>query len=120
MADKDLPSWAARLREERVRRLWSQKVTAARLRSAADEQTRARLPPRESIQRYIRDYEAGRHFPGDQGSVQWAGGGGFGIVGLVVPSAKAGAVRSVGGDPVRRPRRCAAGGGDGGSGMGTR
>ena len=65
MAGKDLPSWATRLREERVRRLWSQKVMAIRLRSAADEQTRARLPPTESIQRYIRDYEAGRHFPGD-------------------------------------------------------
>ena len=65
MSGKDLPSWAVRLREERVRRLWSQKVTAARLRGAADEHTRALLPPTESIQRYIRDYEAGRHFPGD-------------------------------------------------------
>jgi hypothetical protein len=65
MAGKDLPPWAIRLREERVRRLWSQKVMAARLRSAADEQTRACIPPTESVQRYIRDYEAGRHFPGD-------------------------------------------------------
>lgn len=65
MAGKDLPSWAVRLREERLRRLWSQKATAARLRNAADERTRARLPPIESIQRYIRGYEAGRHFPGD-------------------------------------------------------
>ena len=65
MAGKDLPWWAVRLREERVRRLWSQKVAAARLRNAADEHTRALLPPTESIQRYIRDYEAGRHFPGD-------------------------------------------------------
>src|SRR5215813_1841966 len=65
MPGKDLPSWAIRLREERLSRLWSQKVTAARLRAAADERTRAFLPPTESIQRYIRDYEAGRHFPGD-------------------------------------------------------
>ena len=65
MAGKDLPPWAIRLREERVRRLWSQKAMAARLRSAADEQTRACIPPTESVQRYIRDYEAGRHFPGD-------------------------------------------------------
>lgn len=65
MPGKDLPSWVIRLREERLSRLWSQKVTAARLRAAADEHTRAFLPPTESIQRYIRDYEAGRHFPGD-------------------------------------------------------
>src|SRR5215470_6618658 len=65
MPGKDLPSWAIRLREERLSRLWSQKVAAARLRAAADEHTRACLPPTESIQRYIRDYEAGRHFPGD-------------------------------------------------------
>jgi tetratricopeptide (TPR) repeat protein len=65
MAGNDLPSWAVRLREERVRRLWSQKIMAVCLRNAADEQTQDRLPPRASIQRYIRDYEAGRHFPGD-------------------------------------------------------
>jgi hypothetical protein len=65
MPGEDLPSWAIRLREERVRRLWSQKVMAARLRGAADERTRALLPPTESIQRYIRGYEAGRHFPRD-------------------------------------------------------
>jgi hypothetical protein len=65
MAGDDLPSWAIRLREERVRRLWSQKVMAVCLRNAADEQTQDRLPPRVSIQRYVRDYEAGRHFPGD-------------------------------------------------------
>jgi hypothetical protein len=65
MPSDELPSWAIRLREERVTRLWSQKVMAARLRGAADEHTRALLPPTESIQRYIRDYEAGRHLPGD-------------------------------------------------------
>jgi hypothetical protein len=63
--DKVLPRWAVRLREERTRRLWSQKITAVRLRAAADGQTRATLPDVESIQRYIRDYEAGKHFPGD-------------------------------------------------------
>jgi len=61
----DRPLWAARLRDERNRRLWSQKETAVRLRNAADEQTRARLPDLASIQRYVRDYEAGKHRPGD-------------------------------------------------------
>jgi hypothetical protein len=65
MADKELPLWAVRLRQERIRRLWSQKATAIRLRDAADEQTRAVLPAIDSIQRYVRDYEAGKHFPGD-------------------------------------------------------
>jgi hypothetical protein len=53
---------AGRLREER---LWSQKVMAARLRDAADERTRARLPSVENIARRVRGYEAGDHFPGD-------------------------------------------------------
>ena len=38
---------------------------AVRLRDAADERTRAVLPAIDSIQRYVRDYEAGRHAPGD-------------------------------------------------------
>jgi len=63
--DQGLPPWAVRLRQERTRRLWSQKITAVRLRTAADEHTRAVLPSVESIQRYVRDYEAGKHFPGD-------------------------------------------------------
>jgi hypothetical protein len=33
----ELPVWAARIREERVKRLWSQKATAVRLRDAADD-----------------------------------------------------------------------------------
>ncbi len=65
MADNELPSWAIRLRRERTSRLWSQKDTAVRLRKAADSQTQAGLPDVESIQRYVRAYEAGRHFPGD-------------------------------------------------------
>jgi hypothetical protein len=65
MTDRELPPWAIRLREERVRRLWSQKVTAVRMRDAADERARATLPDIESIQRYVRAYEAGRHIPGD-------------------------------------------------------
>jgi hypothetical protein len=56
---------AGRLREERVRRLWSQKEMAARLRDAADAPTRARLPSAENIARRVRGYEAGDHFPGD-------------------------------------------------------
>jgi hypothetical protein len=65
MDDSELPLWAVRLRGERTSRLWSQKDTAVRLRKAADSQTQAGLPDVESIQRYVRAYEAGRHFPGD-------------------------------------------------------
>lgn len=65
MTGGELPSWAIRLREERTSRLWSQKLTAVHLRDAADERTRAALPAVDSIQRYVRDYEAGRHAPGD-------------------------------------------------------
>src|SRR5580700_6307406 len=65
MKGNELPPWAVRLRQERTRRLWSQKATAIRLRDAADTQTRGSLPDVESIQRYVRAYEAGRHIPGD-------------------------------------------------------
>jgi hypothetical protein len=60
-----LPFWAARLREERVKRLWSQKGTAARLRDAADDYTRARLPSVENIQRRVRGHESGANHPSD-------------------------------------------------------
>ena len=65
MAGAELPAWAIRLRQERVRRLWSQKDTAIRLRNAADEKTRAVLPGVESLRRYVRGYEAAQHLPGD-------------------------------------------------------
>lgn len=65
MASNERPLWAVRLRRERISRLWSQKETAVRLRNAADSATRASLPDTESIQRYIRAYEAGHHSPGD-------------------------------------------------------
>jgi hypothetical protein len=61
----ELPLWAARIREERVKRLWSQKLTAVRLRDAADEYTRARLPSIENIKRRIRGHESGQNYPGD-------------------------------------------------------
>ena len=61
----ELPFWAARLREERVKRLWSQKDTAVRLRDAADEHTRARLPTVENIQRRVRGHESGANYPSD-------------------------------------------------------
>ena len=60
-----LPLWAVRIRDERTRRLWSQKATAVRLRDAADEHTRARLPSVENIKRRVRDHESGGHHPGD-------------------------------------------------------
>jgi hypothetical protein len=65
MTGQGLPAWAARLREERLRRLWIQKTTAVRLRDAADEHTRARLPSVENIQRLVRGHESGKHVPGD-------------------------------------------------------
>ena len=61
----EVPSWAGRLRDERLKRLWSQKVTAARLREAADEHTRARLPSLENVARRVRGHEAGEHCPND-------------------------------------------------------
>jgi hypothetical protein len=61
----DLPLWAGRIRAERTKRLWSQKVTAVRLRDAADEFTRARLPSVENIKRRVRGHEAGENHPGD-------------------------------------------------------
>jgi hypothetical protein len=65
MEGKELPAWSVRLREERTRRLWSQKGMATRLRDAADEQARRSLPPVESIQRYVRSYESGQYLPGE-------------------------------------------------------
>jgi hypothetical protein len=59
------PEWAIRLAQERAMRGWSQKEMAARLRAAATPAEHARLPSPESLRRYIRDYEAGRHFPRD-------------------------------------------------------
>jgi hypothetical protein len=60
----ELPLWAVRLREERLRRLWSQKIISARLRDAADEHTRAQLPSIENIKRRVRCHEAGENYPG--------------------------------------------------------
>ena len=61
----ELPLWAARIREERIKRLWSQKVVAVRLRDAADEDTRASLPSIENIKRRVRGHESGQNQPGD-------------------------------------------------------
>jgi 2'-5' RNA ligase len=63
--DGELPAWAIRLRDERKNRLWSQKTMAIRLIRAADVGTRRSLPSVESVQRYVRGYEAGDHRPGD-------------------------------------------------------
>ncbi|MEU8270463.1 transcriptional regulator [Sphaerisporangium sp. NPDC049002] len=62
---KDVPIWAARLRAERRKRLWTQREMAKRLADAADEHTHARLPTRESLIRNIKDWEAGNHRPKD-------------------------------------------------------
>ncbi|MCG5219383.1 transcriptional regulator [Streptosporangium sp. KLBMP 9127] len=59
------PAWVNRLRNERRRRLWTQREMAKELAEAADEHTRARLPARDSLIRMIKDWEAGRHKPKD-------------------------------------------------------
>jgi hypothetical protein len=64
MTDKR-PEWATRLAQERALRGWSQKGMAARLRAAATATEQAQLPSPDSLRRYIRDHEAGRHFPRD-------------------------------------------------------
>lgn len=65
LEDVPLPAWSRRVRDERVKRLWSQKMMAVKLRQAADGSVRASLPSVDSVQRYVRAYEAGRHIPGD-------------------------------------------------------
>ncbi|MFI6322481.1 hypothetical protein ACIBG8_33435 [Nonomuraea sp. NPDC050556] len=58
-------SMSARLRAERERRNWSVKDMAARLRAAADPDTRARMPTNESLRRMIRSWESGQHEPSE-------------------------------------------------------
>jgi hypothetical protein len=47
----DPPSWAARLREERCKRGWSQRQMALRIYRAADERVQAGLPRVEHLSR---------------------------------------------------------------------
>ena len=61
----DPPSWAARLREERRKRGWSQRQMALRIYRAADERVQAGLPRVEHIVRRIVGYESGAHRPRD-------------------------------------------------------
>lgn len=61
----DVPPWAARLRAERRDRDWSQRDLARELVEAANEETRSRLPGRESIVRSVKKWEAGEHQPKD-------------------------------------------------------
>lgn len=61
----EVPPWAARLRAERRDREWSQRDLARELAEAASEETRSRLPERESIVRNIKNWEAGEHQPKD-------------------------------------------------------
>jgi transcriptional regulator with XRE-family HTH domain len=59
------PAWAARLREERCKRGWSQRQMALRIYRAADERVQAGLPRVEHIVRRIVSYESGTHRPRD-------------------------------------------------------
>ncbi|MBW8484105.1 helix-turn-helix domain-containing protein [Actinomadura parmotrematis] len=61
----DTPTMAHRLRHERRQRMWSQKEMAAKLREAAAPHLRRRLPELETLQRYVRSYEAADHRPRD-------------------------------------------------------
>ncbi|GAA3000471.1 hypothetical protein [Streptosporangium longisporum] len=61
----ETPLWAVRLREERRNRGWSHRDMAKELAGAASEETRSRLPARESIVRNIKNWETGKHRPKD-------------------------------------------------------
>ncbi|GAA3225025.1 transcriptional regulator [Nonomuraea helvata] len=65
MEDQERPAWAARLQAERRARLWGIKTMAAQLAAAADARTRATLPHRTSLARYVRWWEKGEHAPGE-------------------------------------------------------
>lgn len=71
MAD-EVPPWAARLRDERRSRQWSQRDMAKRLMEVATEETRRSLPLRKSIVRNIGNWEAGKHEPKDPYRVLYA------------------------------------------------
>jgi hypothetical protein len=58
-------SGPVRLRNQRVRRLCSQEVAAARLHDAADDRIRAQLPSLESMTGRVRNYEASDYLPCD-------------------------------------------------------
>jgi hypothetical protein len=61
----ETPPWAARLREERCKRGWSQRQMALRIYRAADEGVQAGLPRIEHIVRRIVSYESAAHRPRD-------------------------------------------------------
>lgn len=64
-ASPETPPWAVRLREERRNRGWSHRDMAKKLTEAASQETRGRLPARESIIRNIKNWETGKHQPKD-------------------------------------------------------
>ncbi|NUW33414.1 XRE family transcriptional regulator [Nonomuraea sp. SMC257] len=66
------PAWAARLREHRRQRCWSQTDMAKALANAADARLRPHLPVRASLARMIREWEAGRAEPRDPYPVLYA------------------------------------------------
>ncbi|WP_406312209.1 hypothetical protein OHA77_26790 [Streptosporangium sp. NBC_01639] len=67
---RKVPPWAARLREERRERGWTQREMAKRLADAASGDVR--LPERDSLIRRIKDWEAGNHRPKDPYPVLYA------------------------------------------------
>ncbi|ETK31656.1 helix-turn-helix domain-containing protein [Microbispora sp. ATCC PTA-5024] len=61
----DIPLWAARLRALRESRVWSRPDLAARLRGAASEDERDRLPSPAAFAETVRRWESGERRPGD-------------------------------------------------------
>ncbi|GAA0390041.1 hypothetical protein GCM10009530_46550 [Microbispora corallina] len=61
----DIPLWAARLRALRESRVWSRSDLAARLRGAASEDERDRLPSLTAFADTVRRWESGERRPGD-------------------------------------------------------
>lgn len=58
------PAWAARIREARRARMWSQRDMARRIHNAA-QLAGVAVPGVQSLRQMVSDWEAGRHRPSD-------------------------------------------------------
>ncbi|GII54244.1 hypothetical protein Pth03_26330 [Planotetraspora thailandica] len=65
MISIDVPIWAARLRVLRESRLWSRHGLGCRLREAADEEERDRLPSADTLAEIVREWECGERRPSE-------------------------------------------------------
>ncbi|MEV4097167.1 hypothetical protein [Streptosporangium saharense] len=62
---REVPAWAARLRDERRKRAWSQRDMARQLLEVANEEAKSQFSERDSVVRNIKNWEAGKHRPKD-------------------------------------------------------